>query len=145
MLTNFISDTRILYILMTVVTVALCGGLLAIFKKFLPKDQGREFAFNGKLSAGKMRGAGLLFVIAFVCWLAFRKIAARKADVVGTKNRKATKMALKRLNLAETFLKQNLYTAFYEELHKALLGFISDKLNISLADLSRDRIAESLK
>ena len=87
----------------------------------------------------------LLFALALVCWLAFRKIAARKADVVGTKNRKATKMALKRLNLAETFLKQNLYTAFYEELHKALLGFISDKLNISLADLSRDRIAESLK
>ena len=87
----------------------------------------------------------LLFALALVCWLAFRKIAARKADVVGTKNRKATKMALKRLNLAETFLKQSLYTAFYEELHKALLGFISDKLNISLADLSRDRIAESLK
>ena len=87
----------------------------------------------------------LLFVIAVVCWLAFRKIAARKADVVGTKNRKATKMALSRLKLAETFLKQNLYTAFYEELHKALLGFISDKLNISLADLSRDRISEALK
>jgi tetratricopeptide (TPR) repeat protein len=84
-------------------------------------------------------------VIAVVCWLAFRKIAARKADVVGTKNRKATKMALSRLKLAETFLKQNLYTAFYEELHKALLGFISDKLNISLADLSRDRISEALK
>ena len=87
----------------------------------------------------------LLFVIAFICWLAFRKIAARRADVVGTKNRKATKMALNRLKLAETFLKQNLYTAFYEELHKALLGFISDKLNISLADLSRDRISEALK
>ena len=54
-------------------------------------------------------------------------------------------MALKRLQLANTFLKQNLYTAFYEELHKALLGFISDKLNIPVAELSRDRIAESLK
>jgi tetratricopeptide (TPR) repeat protein len=54
-------------------------------------------------------------------------------------------MALKRLNLAGTFLKQNLYTAFYEELHKALLGFISDKLNIPVAELSRERITEALK
>ena len=87
----------------------------------------------------------LIAVAAAACWFSLRKLAARRADVVGTKNRKATKMALKRLQLANTFLKQNLYTAFYEELHKALLGFISDKLNIPVAELSRDRIAESLK
>ena len=74
-----------------------------------------------------------------------RGLAARRADVVGTKNRKATKMALKRLQLANTFLRQNLYTAFYEELHKALLGFISDKLNMPVSELSRDRISEALK
>lgn len=87
----------------------------------------------------------LIAAAAAACWFSLRKLAARRADVVGTKNRKATKMALKRLQLANTFLKQNLYTAFYEELHKALLGFISDKLNIPVAELSRDRIAESLK
>ena len=87
----------------------------------------------------------LLMAVAAGCLVVFRHMAARKADVVGTKNRKATKMALKRLQLAGTFLKQNLYTAFYEELHKALLGFISDKLNMPVSELSRDRIAESLK
>ena len=87
----------------------------------------------------------LVFVLAFASWLVFRRMAVRKADVVGTRNRKATKMALKRLHLADTFLKQDLHTAFYEELHKALLGFISDKLNIPVAELSRDRISESLK
>ena len=85
-----------------------------------------------------------LFAVAAILWAALRHLAARRADVVGTKHRKATKMALKRLQLANTFLKQNLYTAFYEELHKALLGFISDKLNISSAELSRDRITEAL-
>ena len=97
-------------------------------------------------------GSGAFWIILFLlaaaaagCWFSLRKLAARRADVVGTKNRKATKMALKRLQLANTFLKQNLYTAFYEELHKALLGFISDKLNIPVAELSRDRISESLK
>ncbi len=86
----------------------------------------------------------LLMAAAAVSWFLFRQLAARRADVVRTKNRKATKMALKRLQLANTFLKQNLYTAFYEELHKALLGFISDKLNIPSAELSRDRITEAL-
>ena len=86
----------------------------------------------------------VLVLLAFVSWLIFRRMAARRADVVGTKNRKATKMALKRLQLADTFLKKDLYTAFYEELHKALLGFISDKLNIPVAELSKDRISEVL-
>lgn len=86
----------------------------------------------------------VLLVLAVILWAALRHLAARRADVVGTKNRKATKMAMKRLQLANTFLKQNLYTAFYEELHKALLGFISDKLNIPSAELSRDRITEAL-
>lgn len=85
-----------------------------------------------------------LFLVASVLWAALRHLAARRADVAGTRNRKATKMALKRLHLANTFLKQNLYTAFYEELHKALLGFISDKLNIPVSELSRDRISEAL-
>ncbi len=95
-------------------------------------------------SAGFWAAVVLLMVFAVACWAAFRKIAVRRADVVGTRNRKATKMALKRLHLAGTFLNQNLYTAFYEELHKALLGFISDKLNMPLADLSKDRISEAL-
>lgn len=96
-----------------------------------------------------MVGSGLFwFLIVFILaatgvgYAAQRKYVARRADVVGTKNRRATKMALKRLQLAGTFLKQNLYTAFYEELHKALLGFVSDKLNVPAADLSKERIAE---
>lgn len=40
--------------------------ILARGSKFLPKDQGREFAHDGKLSAGKPRGAGLIFVLVFV-------------------------------------------------------------------------------
>ena len=108
----------------------------------------QEFSSKGSFfvgSAGFWTAASLIVLLAVACWFIFRKIAARRADVAGTKNRKATKMALKRLQLAGTFLKQNLYTAFYEELHKALLGFISDKLNMPAAELSRDRICETLQ
>ena len=37
----------------------------------LPKDGGREFAHDGKLSAGKPRGAGIIFVLAFVAAAVF--------------------------------------------------------------------------
>ncbi len=96
-------------------------------------------------SAGFWTICVLLVAAAAAAWAAFRQLAARRADVVRTKNRKATKMALRRLQTANSFLKQNLYTAFYEELHKALLGFISDKLNIPAAELSRERITDALK
>lgn len=53
---------KVLLILAILCSVALCSVLLKLFKSKLPKDQGREFAFNGKLSAGKVRGAGIIFV-----------------------------------------------------------------------------------
>ncbi len=86
----------------------------------------------------------LLSAIAAGLWFATRKLAARRADVVGSKNRAATKMARKRLSQAGEFLKKDLYTAFYEELHKALLGFVGDKLNMPAADLSKENISERL-
>lgn len=39
---------------------------IARLQNFLPKDAGREFAHDGKLSAGKPRGAGIIFVLTFV-------------------------------------------------------------------------------
>lgn len=86
----------------------------------------------------------LIFVAAGVLCFVLDRILARRADVAGTKNRTATKMARKRLSLAQGYLNNNLYTAFYEELHKALLGFISDKLNMDSADMSKENVSVSL-
>ena len=77
-------------------------------------------------------------------WLGFRKVAARRADVAGTRNRKATKQALKRLTQARDFLGKDLYTAFYEELHRSLLGFVGDKLAMDMADQTKENIAAAL-
>ena len=86
----------------------------------------------------------MLLVIALSAWFILRGLAARRADVAGSKNRAATKMARKRLSQAGTFLQGNLYTAFYEELHRALLGFVSDKLNMDAADMSKENISARL-
>ncbi len=87
--------------------------------------------------------SGLLLAAAAV-YFVMRRRAALKADVVGTRNRAANKMARRRLARAETFLKESLYTAFYEELHKTLFGYVSDKLNMDISDMSKDNIAARL-
>ena len=69
----------------------------------------------------------------------------RRADVAGTRNRRANKMARAKLKAAENYLRQNLGGAYYEELHKALLGYVSDKLAIPAAELSKEKISESLE
>lgn len=90
-------------------------------------------------------GILMLLLAAFgAIWFALRKLAAMRADVAGSKNRGATKMARKRLSVAGEYLGRNLYTAFYEELHKAMLGYVSDKLNMDMADMSRDNISAAL-
>ena len=86
----------------------------------------------------------LMTVAAVVVLYLMRGLAARKADVAGNRNRRATKMAMGRLKTAEGFLKRNLYSAFYEELHKALLGFMADKLNIGGEDLNKENISAKL-
>lgn len=84
----------------------------------------------------------LLFAAAI--WLTFRKVAARRADVASTRLRKASGVAMKRLRLAGDFLKKGLPTAFYEELHRSLLGYVSDKLTMDLAEQSKENIAAAL-
>ena len=86
----------------------------------------------------------LLLALAAGLYFALRNLYARRADVVGSKNRAATKMARKRLAQAGTFLQGNLYTAFYEELHRTLLGFVSDKLNLDATDMSKENISARL-
>ena len=109
-------------------------------KKPSLSKQGSFFVFSGAFWA-LLAALAAAAVAAFVL---LRRRAARRSDVVGTRSRAATKMAQKRLSVAEGYLKNNLYTAFYEELHRALLGFVSDKLNIDPADMTKENIASSL-
>ncbi len=81
---------------------------------------------------------------ALAIWVGFRKIAARRADVAGERKRGASKMARGRLAKAGAFLKDNLYTAFYEELHRALLGFVADKFGIEASGQDKETISERL-
>ena len=86
----------------------------------------------------------VLVLGALAIWVGFRKIAARRADVAGERKRGASKMARGRLAKAGAFLKDNLYTAFYEELHRALLGFVADKFGIEASGQDKETISKRL-
>ena len=66
------------------------------------------------------------------------------ANVIGMKNRRAGKTSRKRLKLANTYIQQNKKDDFYAEVLNALWGYLSDKLAIPRADLSRDNVQEKL-
>ena len=87
----------------------------------------------------------VIVLAAAAVWVLLNRSIARRSDVAGTRNRKALKVARARLKNASAFLKQGLFSAFYEELHKALHGYISDKLMLPVADLTRERIGEELR
>lgn len=68
----------------------------------------------------------------------------RRADMVGSRKRGASKLAARRLSAAKNFLQKGQQAPYYEELHRALLGYVADKLNLSGADLAKESISTML-
>ncbi|MCM1348840.1 MAG: BatD family protein [Firmicutes bacterium] len=84
-------------------------------------------------------GAGLYTAIKL-----YGRSIARAADIRGMKVARANKVARQRLKAAQTFMQANQSDKFYEELLKAIWGYLSDKLSIPVSQLSRDNVASEL-
>lgn len=93
-------------------------------------------------------GYYLWYIILFVLFVGlvvfFRKQAAENANVAKVKTKKANKVATKRMKLAGKLLAENRKNEFYDEVLKALWGYISDKLSIPVSQLSKDNIEAEL-
>ena len=83
----------------------------------------------------------LFLVILFIR----REHIRRNADVSIVRNRKAGKVAGKRLQEASKCIKSGHTDKFHEEILKALWGYLSDKLNIPVSELTRSRAVDMLK
>lgn len=83
----------------------------------------------------------VLFIVFLVV---YRKQAMENANVAKVRTKKANKVATKRMKLAGKLLSDKNIAAFYDEVLKALWGYISDKLNIPVSQLSKDNIEEEL-
>lgn len=85
----------------------------------------------------------ILIFIAF--FIVYRKQIAANANVAQVRNRKANKVAVKRLKVAGKLLADNKKDDFYDEVLKSLWGYVSDKLNMPTSQLSKDNIEEELR
>jgi len=86
-------------------------------------------------------GAAIFVTIYFV----YRKKIRENANLALVRNKKANRVAIKRLKEAASFMKQNKDEAFHEAILKAFWGYLSDKLGIPVADLSRDNALSRLR
>lgn len=83
---------------------------------------------------------------AFVALLViFRKRAIHNADLVKMKGKKANKIATKRLRQANKLMLAGKTNEFYDEVLRALWGYVGDKLNMPAEKLSRENISEKLQ
>lgn len=83
----------------------------------------------------------LLFIVAIVLG---RKRMKANANIALSRGKKANKVALRRMKTAKKLLDNREQGAFYEEVLRALWGYVGDKFNMSQESLNKDNIAQSL-
>lgn len=75
----------------------------------------------------------------------YRKSIKERANVALMKNKRANKVAAKRLKLGRQLMEKQQRDRFYEEMLRALWGYLSDKLTIPVSQLNRDNISAELR
>ena len=83
-------------------------------------------------------------LLAFLFLVIYRKKVAENADISLVRTKKANKVATKRLKVAKALMKQNNVDGFYDEILKAVWGYISDKLSMPMSQLTKDNISSTL-
>ena len=79
--------------------------------------------------------------------LVYRQQQLKKGDVDldVLKSQGAQSVAIQKLATAEAFKNENNSKSFYDEISKASFGYVCDKLNIPLSELSKSNIQEKLQ
>ena len=121
--------------------------------KFLGKDiryikisnihfiSNKEIFFGSFLYVMAYLMIAILFIVFFII---YRKQVKENSNIALVRTKKANKTAVKRLKQAENLLKENKEEAFYEEVLRALWGYLSDKLNIPQSALTKENVALEL-
>jgi len=87
----------------------------------------------------------LIALLVFIMVILYiRAVSRRNADLRIVKNRKASRSALYRFKLADKYRKSGDEDRFYEEVGKAIWGYVADKLNIETSGLSKEGISAEL-
>jgi len=95
-------------------------------------------------STGYWISIGVLALIFVSLFVVFRQRAIDNANVTKMRGKKANKVATKRLKKAARLMADNKPSEFYDEVLRALWGYVGDKLNIPVEQLSHDNISQRL-
>jgi hypothetical protein len=134
--------------------ITVYGGVSKQDVKYLGKDIRFIREKTGKLrkSAGLIvagRSFYSIYAAALLVFLAIlfirREHIRRNADITAVRNRKAGRIASARLREASSCMKKGEKDRFYEEILKALWGYLSDKLGIPVAELTRTSAVNALR
>jgi hypothetical protein len=87
--------------------------------------------------------AGIILIFVNIYFI-MRKMKKDKQNVALMRNKKANKVAISRLKQSAKLLKADDRIGFYEEISRAVWGYISDKLNMQGSEFSRDKVQERL-
>lgn len=77
-------------------------------------------------------------------YIALRKRIRDHQNVVLMRGKRANKVAVQRFRLAAQYMRAENRHAFYEEMLRALWGYMSDKFNIPVANLTKENVREEL-
>lgn len=90
---------------------------------------------------GVLAALVILFVVTYQL---LRRRIRESQNLVLVRGKRANKMAVRRLRSARKYMELEDRRAFYEEMLRALWGYMSDKLNIPVASLTKERVSEEL-
>lgn len=111
------------------------------------KTETPKYSYKESFLAGSLK-YWMWHLIPFALFIAYviinRKRAKENANIALVRTRRANKVAIRRLRIAEKHLKVHNKEKFYDEVLRALWGYFSDKLSIPVANLTKDNIEAEL-
>ena len=84
----------------------------------------------------------VLLAVFISLFIIFRHRAIENANISKMRGKRANKVAVRRLRVADKLLKAGKQSEFYDEVLRALWGYVGDKLNMPVAQLSRENISQ---
>ena len=111
-------------------------------KKGSAEHRSADRLFFGSTSYWAMLIVTSLIFIALL--IIFRRRALENADIVKLKGKRANKVAVKRLRKADKLMKEGRDGEFFDEVLRALWGYVSDKLDMPSEKLLRENVEEKL-
>ena len=83
-------------------------------------------------------------LVALFLFIVLKRKALENSNIEFVRNKKANKQAQKRLKMAQKLLNEGKKDQFYEEVLKAVWSYLSDKLAIPAASLTKERVEAEL-